>query len=228
MKYTKRKSGSKTSRSWMTKKFSVAQVASKALAGVQRLKQLVNVEHKIFDTFITSGIAATTGTLIPLSIVLQGDTYANRNGNSIKASSFEYRIRLLQGAVTAINQSVRIIFYQDAQFESVATTIGDVLEDGAGTILNLMVAQPKHTNMKRFHILADYVYPLVPQFAANPQTIRYIEGHLPIKNHLHYSDTNPNTSTNTREGQIYAWFICDTATDQPSFSLYTRLKFVDN
>lgn len=226
MPYKKRSSIKKRPSSWYNKKYSVGEIAQKALSGVARLKQLVNVEHKLFDTYNTGNIAITTGTQIPLSIVIQGDTFANRQGNSIKATSFEYRIRLQQ-VNTAIAQGVRVIFLQDRTFNPVATIIGDVLEDGPGTVLGLMVAPEKHTNIHRFHILSDRTYELVSQTAATYET-KYITGYLPIKNHLHYSDTNPNTAINTREGQIYVWIITDATTDLPRYDLYSRLNFVDN
>ena len=69
---------------------SALSAASKALTVAYGVKKLINVERKAHTLNITTS-PATAGSVIGLSQIAQGDTFGERNGNSILVKSIQLR-----------------------------------------------------------------------------------------------------------------------------------------
>lgn len=195
----------------------IAKVARTALSIAKFVRGIVNVEKHFFDTNQAITGALIGGTVYPLTQIVQGDAYNQREGNSIKAVSHQIRM-VIQPAVTATSNNVaRFIVFRDTQQQGTTPTVAQVLETGAfNSYIN-------HLNGQRFQVIWDKVVDVPPQ--GQNDAVRIFKLYKKDNSHIKYS--GPNFS-DTREGNIYVLVISNELTDTPFIEFNYRLRYVDN
>lgn len=197
----------------------VAATAGKALQIASRVAGLVNAEKKTYDvvTFIngTAGFNST-GTVFCISAMSAGVAYNERNGNSIKPKSIQWKYNMFVGTA---NTTYRIIVFQDKEPKQANPSITDVLE------ISSTLSPLNHVNGTRFKILKDYLGEL--DTVKSP--VKTISTFIPLTGHIKYINSTSGVA-NTDEGNIFVLLLADAAsgTTAPQTAQYYRLRFYDN
>ena len=191
----------------------VGDVASRALRMANTVRKLINVEKKYFDA--TQVIANTgftsTGIVYHLTATTQGDTSSNRDGDSIKLTSEQFKIGVQVGST---NTQIRIILFQDNENAGTNPGITDLLE------ANNVYSPLLHTNGRRFKVLHDIYDSLNTVNSVN----KHYNFYEKMDSHIKYNGAG------TREGNIYIAFLSEQATGaaSPTGYIYNRIRFIDN
>lgn len=194
----------------------VANVGGKVF-GLQRqvnfIKGLVNSELYTADT--TANInPSSTGSIIPLNEIAQGDDVGNRTGNSILAKSLLIRIIAAMNA-TAITTFVRIIVFQDTSSLGTLPTVGDVLQTVSTT------APLDVDHFGRYVILRDK---LLSMDDSSRQTFN-LKWFLRLNTHIKFTGT---TASDYYKNSLFMLILSDQATNTPSLEYNVRLRYHDN
>lgn len=191
-------------------------------AAKQIVKYYLNPEYKFLDyTTAASPITpSSAGTVIANPVLLAlGDTSTDRNGNSIKVTSFMLRATINKH-VTPLSTRCRVIMFSDVSSAGAIPSIGALLQ----TITNDdgVISPLNRVNGSRFRVMFDKVYTM-----DNNTPTKGINFFKKMSHHIKYLD---GTSTVTSLGQhpIYLAFISDQTANLPTVELYTRLRFLDN
>lgn len=125
----------------------------------KNIKEMKNKEElKWYDTFplnATAILNQSSPTFNVLNAMLQGDLGNNREGDSVSATSFQFRCKIT-GNPTAGAEVVRHIVVWDSQANQALPTVGQILDLSVATIG--VYAPYNHTFQKRFKILFDRTY----------------------------------------------------------------------
>jgi hypothetical protein len=181
------------------------------------LKGIINSEKKVHSSS-TSSTVNSTGYVVCMSQIIQGDDYTSREGRSILLKSLEMKNNLQKHA-SATFSTVRVIIFKDTQQRdnsSDTPLITDVLQ----TAQPMSLRNPDPTKMRRFQILKDKRVTLSDQLPA----INW-DHYLPLNYHLKFNGTAANDSA---QGSIFLLAISDEATNVPTPDFQWRLRFYDN
>jgi hypothetical protein len=196
----------------------IGATAYKAYKVATMVAGLINVEKKFYDTALTVTSTAfnSSGSVGVYTTMAQGSDYNQRNGNSIKPSSFMSNI-IIRNTSTSVT-SGRMIIFRDMENRQANAAVTDVLETATTE------SPLNHLNGHRFKILKDLHFTL-DQY----HPVKYVKYfHKFKKAHIRYVGTGSGVA-NADEGNIFILFISDQGTGgAPSASLYTRLRFIDN
>lgn len=197
-------------------------LGSSALKLAKRIKTMVNVEYKSHDEIQTEN-PTTTGGIISLTNVIQGDSSIFRDGNQIKMTSFNMKYRLTHNASGNAYQTVRMILFLDRQNNNPGSTDPSV----SGTIHSILdnatiPSQMKLSNAKRYKVLLDKTYNL-QDGQRESITGKYFKKFKGIKIRYESGTTNP-----ARENNLWLLTLSNVATNTPAVQLTTRVRFVDN
>lgn len=208
----------KASKAWYDKKYSTAELASKAWTAAKYLATLVNVETKVIDvapTSVANTAFTSTGLVVYLSGISQGTDYNNRIGNSIKSQFMNFVLQITTGNT---NNRCRVILFRDREQRQALPAITDVLESADP------YAQYNHNNLNRFTILKD-----VMTVTDTYHPTRLVEWSKSDKTHIYYSGTT-NGVASADENSIFLLFLSDQASGSaaPTAIYGFRLGFVDN
>lgn len=200
-----------------SKRYSVKDLASYAYAGVKQLKRLVNVEKKKFDQTIDTTVSST-GTVLPLSNVAQGDTDQSRDGSSIKPLYLYGKTRMtLYNAGGDTNLRV-MVFQDNQQVSDTSPSISDVL-DGSYA-LDFTMCPLNNNTVGRYSILMDKNYTL---YTDKPILVSEIK--LTLTGHIRYNGAN---GTDIQKNGLYILLVSNQATEVPTFQFAPRLTYTDN
>lgn len=193
-------------------------MAMKAWKLAKYVKSLVNVERKFCDTVQTASAISNAGVVQTLSAISEGNDFNQRAGLSVKATSLQcrYTVELPSGFASPEGQYFRQIIFIDKDNQGSAPVSSDVLE-------SVTLTSPlNHTNGARFTILMDKTIFMSIAGQTGIQRTYYSK----MSHHLKYS----NSTTGTREGQVYALWLTDGvgAGTNPILNFYSRIRYVDN
>lgn len=205
-----------TRRPWYRQKYTPLGLAKKALAGVWRLKGLVNSEKFKLDT---SGFVSptTSGLVNSLCAVAVGDSDNSRTGNSIFCRSLNGKIKIDRNTnVSAPNaQMVRISVIVDSQqVGDTAPSFTTIYEN------NNVISHLNNDTVGRFKVLYSKVLSVDSD---DPQ--RYLEVNIPMRHHIRFNGT---ASSDIQKGGIYMVTTADDATYGPTLTYEWRLAYHDN
>lgn len=189
-----------------------------AIKGVNMLKNLVNAESKFLDTTISTSPDATTGSVVPLTLVAQGTTDITRVGNSILCKDLTMRLQLIINA-SATATSVRYIIFLDKQNAAgTAPTVANLLQ-------SVGVNQPlNRDNADRFVVMKTGTVDL----SINGARVRTMKIYKDLSRlHVKYDGTTAAQS-DAAERQLYIAFVSSEATNFPSVTGVARVHFYDN
>lgn len=205
------------SKAWYKKKYSVSEIATKALQGVNYVRQLINVEKKTHDAQVNSTFDYT-GIVNCLTLVPGGSAEQQRNGNSILLKAVAIRGRVALDTI-GVNNSIRIIVFQDLSPNPGSVTPANLIES-TGTIYAPF--SPMNTdNRSRFKILSSKLLTLTQSGNANAAFKFY----LPVNTHCKW---NSATSSDLNKGHIYTLIVSNTATSLPAVTYMSRVYYYDN
>lgn len=165
----------------------------------------------------SEGTRGTTGTIIPLSEVAQGDTSLTREGLQIRPRFLVYKI-FANGNSSGPTNQVRLIIFTDKGNQGTYPTAAQLLEADS------MTSWAEHDTRPRFKIHRDMIIS-VP-YGTNNATFR--KGIIKFNKNkkIWYTGTTAAEASNGKNA-LFAYIISNDNTNQPTCSLYTRLRFVD-
>lgn len=190
-------------------------LAYRAYQGVKKIQRLINVEKKYFDT--SAGTQpSSTGTVISLSNIAQGDDYNNRDGHSILAQSIYFKARVGMNSTSPYSW-VRLILFADNDQRGTDPAVTDLLETSD-------VNSPlQHDVNRRFNIIMDKEVSLSN---TGTQAV-FIKKFIKYNQHLKYTGT-AGTDASAQEGNLFLLLISSESTLVPIVQWYNRLRFTDN
>lgn len=215
MAIRRRKTYKRGRKTWYNKKYSALQLATKAWKATKYIRGLVNSEmlHNRIGGNITID---STGGLLPLSGISQGDTDSGRTGNSIFARNLFMNLNVKVNASNLSTQFVRLILLQDNQQISDTTpSVSDVLDSAYPN------APLNQSTAGRFTIIRNWEFYL--NTATNPG--RVLKKYFKLWHHIRYNGT---ASTDIQRGGLYLLYISDQSTNPPTAGYQIKLGYHDN
>jgi len=217
-----KKNKTKKSEMWYDKKFSTKDIATKAWQGVKMIKELINVEKKMFDVAVSGVITDGVGGLQLLTAIPIGDNYNQRDGNSVKLQSNYFVMRVWNNPAASFS-NIRYLLIQDNEYNGTALSTAQIVENIGGAGLSL-VSPLNHTIGSRLNILYDKYISL----GGAGQNTAIVEHYTSFTNsHIKFNDANITTTT-LREGHLYMLLISDVGANYPGFDYYNRVRYTDN
>lgn len=191
------------------------------------------VENKYLD--LVQNIAAasaatdTTGSVVLLSGMSQGLTFATRIGETVVPKWLELRYDTKDGGGVTVDAVTmfRVIVFRDNQIRtSTLPAVTDVLEAAAYNSPINHVA----INASRFTILHDRLHEMPPIEASqiSDTSFQSVNKKIKLRGKIVYT----NASTGTQKGNIYVLYISNgltsgTPRNSPPINMYSRLVFED-
>lgn len=208
-------------------------IASAALSAIKgyALKKLkdklgLNTESKYLDT--TVGVTAIDTTFTGISTALtipQGNTTNTRSGNNLRMTCYNMRLSLKQNSAATVGCRVRLIGYVQPRMQTAGAIFNanDILEDSTASL-----DTPYDMNTNGYNIIYDKTFDLpAPTSEGANKTISFI--YKPLAHEVEWNDSDTTGSaTNLLRGNLRFLIADDASASHPTYSCYTRVKFVDN
>ena len=143
--------------------------------GARAVLPYFNTEVKLQDNNIAQAGTAV-GVINPLSVLAQGSDYNQRDGNSVRAVSLEFRYDLEVNAAAAFD-IMRIIVFIDHEQQGVLPTPAQLLEalDPRSSF--------QHNGLDRFEVIYDKLHTLS---TTGPAALSAVEK-MPLGHHVKYT-----------------------------------------
>lgn len=208
-------------------------LAGQALKVAKGVASIVNAENKFFDTIAVATGVNTTPAINQLTAIPQGDGASERDGNSVKATKFQFRADINWTAYTAGGARVRVILLRDLGSTLSAPTINTILAN-YGTAQQLMQSFLNLNQNKRYQILYDRVFSQNTEIDNNHIDYRYNFAPLTKQVDNLSKKANPHITWNSTAGtgvvfgHIYAVIIGDQTANLPTISYVSRVRYIDN
>ncbi len=192
--------------------------ASKALAVAYSVKQLLNVEYHTITTQFTVD-PSSSGAVVNLTAIAQGDDIDNRQGNKIRAKYISIR-GLTQRHASATNSFLRMMVIRDNNGSTTQPAIADLFSTVAVFAQNENKLGDPQSN-SRFSILWDkYVI-----FDSTSRLLAPVNWTSSLDHHIFYTGT---AATNEGKGNIYLFIASNEATNDPVVNVNAMVKYLDN
>ncbi len=191
---------------------------NKDLHNVQKLARLINVEFRTLTTSFTAD-PNSTGAVVNLTAIAQGDNIGNRQGNKIRMKHISVR-----GSV-AINASatatrLRMMIVRDNNGSTTIPAITALFSSSGVFNQNRNKLGDPQTN-SRFSIIFDK-FLLLNQDGREQGAVNYSSS---LDHHVYFSAT---ASTDEGKGALYLFISSNEATNDPIVSVDCMLKWIDN
>lgn len=181
--------------------------------------EIKNIDYESASTSISQGAAALAP--ISLSPIAQGDGPSNRDGNSVKCTNLNIKLRL--GANSSGNgvQQIRVIVLRQNYTDShTVPQLDDILDTPSAG--NWTLAHRNLYETRGYKIFFDKNFAVSTSFE---NAIRNVTLNFPITHHIKFDDT---TATDITYGNMLMFVFCDSASNTPTSEIHSRLRFVDN
>jgi hypothetical protein len=192
-------------------------LGARALAGVQKLARLINIESKYFSKYTSTNI--TQAPIISCqSLVPQGVTQGNRVGESIKLQSltFQYCVTL---HVSDDHEICRVMLVRDLENHGADFVAAELLTLATAAYVSDIV----FANKDRFSIIYDKVF---TQTTGN-NDIFYDSFSRPMQSHIMYRAA-ATSSTSNAEGALYLVLASTATANWPVFEGNLSFTFTDD
>jgi len=197
---------------------STTSVAKAAWSGVKYLRTLVNSEVHKHDVTPTSQAVGTTATIVQLNAIAQGDTAAQRTGNSLLAKYLSLKLYLTMNA-SATQTLVRIIIFMDKQqVADTAPATTDLLQS------NSTLSFLSNNAAGRFQVLKDYLINLDLASHSSWRN-KYYKSFAGRNLHCKFNGVN---NTDINKNGVYLLMLSSEATNTPTLTYSSRFGFHDN
>lgn len=196
-------------------RYKVADTAYKAYVMGRKAMRIINSEVKVSNTS-SSYSPSSTGAVVDLSSVAQGDTDNTRDGDSIKPLNLTMRGLISADASVTNNGAtfVRVVVVRAKHERGTSPTWASVF--GSASTL----AAKDHDNRFETKILYDRLFSL----DANKGSTLTFNKIIKLDGHIQFD----GGASTIRNGGIYLMHMSNVATNLPSLNVNTRLSFVDN
>lgn len=216
-RYTKKGKGAKDKTVTIWSDHNVLEKANRALNLANQMYRYINVEIKHHDVTQVGTAIPSTGNIIGLAAVPQGDAFDNRDGSSIKVLNLTSRMSFVSSVSATSGTLVRLILFRGKQENGVGYSATDILE--AAT-----VHSPKnYTDRFRTKILMDQTFALNNQSTSHALT-RFMTKVQKLQGHVSYDDA----TTNIEDGGLYMLQLSNQGVNTPNITAHHRLTFTDN
>lgn len=202
---------------WYAKKYSIGDMAAKAVQGVSYLKGLINTERMYFDKNDTVS-PDYNGSVTLLSGIPTGDDVGQRTGNSILAKSLYLNISATMNS-SATTTLVRVIVFMDTLNTGSTPTVSNILSVTGNGYAPLCPINVDST--PRYKILYDKKI----TFSNTGTRLIRLTKYLKLQKHIKYTGVN---ATDVYKNNIYVVYISDQLTNVPAVNLCSRLGYHDN
>lgn len=190
-------------------------LAKRTAYGLNEIRKLINIETKVFDKSGTLGVN-TTGTIVPISNMIQGVDYNQRIGNSLKLQRIEVNFRNLIG--TGTNSFLRVMLVRDLDNQGATPNISDILQ-------TVDVMSPRnYLRTERFSVLYDEFSNL----NSVSQTGEVAELDLPHEGHIKYLDATSNPSSYGKGNLFLVHISNENVANQLTCIYYSRIYYTDD
>lgn len=196
--------------------------AIKAYRTAKWIKGLINVEKKFYD-FSQSATQSATATVLNLSNIGEGNDYNQRDGNSILVQSIQGRF-ILQMHPSATQTLFRCIIFRDNDQRGTDPTVADLLESTSNPLY--FTSPLLHYVSRRFTIFHDWSF-VLDSAKATTKEWKYFKRFTHGQYHIKYSSTTGADASNW-EGALYMMIFSSENTNQPTFTVYHRMRYTDN
>jgi len=194
-------------------------LAGKAFRLAKFVAGLVNVEHKYTEYFSTASLNGST--IVPLTLVAQGDDTMNRNGNSIKAASISIKGDWKINSASTDATTCRMIVFIDNATMGTLPSISDLLDDNGSTPRVLQHYDPDFAG-SRFTILDDKRININTQRPSNDFSMYH-----KLHHHVKYDLTTGVIAAATT-GHVYIALMDDASSNYPTYRFSSTFRFIDN
>ncbi len=197
---------------------------TKSSAGVVALKKvntiLRNTEKKKLEHQASISMTAAAS-IVPLTLVAQGDGGAEREGNSIVIKSLSLKLGVEMNTSQTQGNLSRFMIVQDNSVNGAQFTGGELLQiDG---ISQNIVSALNLDNSQRFRVLWNKVVALAP----NGVEAAYREKFMKFNLKARYSGTAANISGIKTHGLFFV-HMSDLASDFNTLTYDIRIRFADS
>lgn len=193
--------------------YSTISALTKQVAGIAKM---INTEDKYID-LTTNGTISSSGTVFALNGVAQGLTDITRIGNKIRGKDVLVRQSFTINS-SATNTLIRAILFCDKQYNGADPAVTDVLSSAS------VLAPLNRDNTERFVILKDDLLTLTVSQDNAQKTRKWFKT---IPWHMYYSGTDA-TDASLQTNALCILLVSNEATNVPSHSTISRVKFYDN
>ena len=200
----------------LKKTMSVAGTALKAYKLARAVASVINVEHKHVDYTANDVGLGTTGTVLTLTQIAQGDGISNRSGNSVKLTGLNMQFSL-QKDPNITDDFVRVMLLEDTQQQAdTAITANDVL--GAGF---------NHTSLLNLNTLGRFKVRWNKVFNLNDATRKsmMVKKYFKLNHHVRF---NGSATSDIQRGGLYILYFDASASPTSTITYSVRVSFVDN
>ncbi len=194
--------------------------AKRALLMAKSIKSLMNVEFKNHDVGQTAVAFAVAPVITQLTNIAIGDTTNTRDGSSVKLVSILFKYNILMNA-SATKTACRVLIIHDRQTNEAIYTGTDFFSDvSAG---DGIVSARNLDNGHRFQVLYDKVH----TYSATGRQISYHQFYKKLNLKLRY-DNAAAAITSLTQSSLSLVLVTNEATNVPTITSLTRLRYVDN
>ncbi len=187
---------------------------ARQLKNLRRKVRNITPETKYIDTVISASFT-TAGAVVPITLCALGDEPFERDGDKIKVQSVDIYITNVGGTAS---DNTRCIIFWDQSSHGVVPAVSELLQ---------VAAYDAHTNNEnntRFKVIKQYLFSNNQNGNKN-HFIRFYHKFLKTKS-ITYQGTTA-VQANMLNDHIYMLFIGDMGTNQSSFSVRSRVRFID-
>ncbi len=193
--------------------------ASKALSVAYAVKKLINVEYKQLRTNFTAD-PNSTGSVIGLTAIPQGDADTTRDGNKIRAK------HLMISGVALINASaaetrIRYVVVRDNNGTTTRPVLTDVFSS-ANVMFNNGIKLSDPQKNSRFTVLWDKV--LILSSTGGKEQVPFSYS-MTLDHHIYFTGSS---ATDEGKGHLYLLEVSSEAANDPVISAAAVVKFIDN
>lgn len=197
--------------------------ATQLYKDVKTLKNLINVEFKYHDTQFSQQ-AHTTGAILSLNFVSQGDGATSRDGDQFRMKSLELHGAVALPSAATRPNNTRLMLILDTEPTGALPALTDILDDQSGAI-NFYYAPRNLDNRTRFIVLKDWHYTVNPNGTEAYQINHYRK--LDIKTLFNGAT---GSITTLKNNHLFLLVAGDEASgaNNPTYALSSRIRYVDN
>jgi hypothetical protein len=190
----------------------------RAIQGVKYLKNLINIETKVYDNIVSVAPAAWAVTL--LSTIPTGVTGTTRVGNSIKLQRILMRVQIDNNgaAITA----GRLVLFRDNDCLAVAPTAAEIFNFTTQALNCIALPEYVSVDSQRFGILGDWTYSV-----NGTDPIQFFTADIPHVGHIKFRGAN-GAIADMGNGALFLAHAAASSAGAPSLNGCVRILFTDD
>jgi len=176
-------------------------------------------EVKVLDLNQNLTTVGTTGQIVNLALLAQGDTNITRDGNKIVAKKIDIRIKMTKGVVTL--DTLRVVIFVDKEQHGADPGLTDLMTSSAvDSFYNINQSQ-------RFRILKDMTVVISADDTGAGADNVYRIFTINLRNMpIHYIGAGANDA-DAGKNHLYLFVVAVENTTKTAFRVFSRLYFQD-